>query len=160
MLLVLRRRVLELGELEVCDRDDALVGGHLREELAHVVVASGDLDLDGLARVEVLLHLVLRREASNGEVTARALLYVLQHHRQFALLGQERLEVFVVGLRARVVGLELVEALRGDDRARVSTLELRDLSLDRGGFGARARGYEVPEDSVDEERDAAEQGGM
>src|SRR5437868_6857868 len=55
VLLVLRQRVLDPRELEVGDRDDALVRGHLREELPDVVVGPGDLDLYGFVGVEVLL---------------------------------------------------------------------------------------------------------
>src|SRR5215204_441306 len=149
---------LQLRDLKVRDRDDALVGGHLRKELADVVVVARDLDRDGLARVEVLLDFVLGRELAQRQAAPRAILDVLQDHRQLALLGQQRLEVFVVGLGALVTGLELVEALRGNDRAGVGARELFDLRLDVARLGARPRGDEVPEGTVDEERGPAEDG--
>src|SRR3712207_8940860 len=61
-------------------------------------------------------HLVLRLELGERQAAPGAVLHVLQDHRQLALLGQQELEVFVVGLGALVVGLEVAEALRGDDR--------------------------------------------
>src|SRR3712207_8586237 len=47
-------------------------------------------------------HLVLRLELGERQAALGAVLHVLQDHRQLALLGQQELEVFVVGLGALV----------------------------------------------------------
>src|SRR2546423_15092089 len=84
-------RAVYTTDLEVANRDDALIGGHLREERAEVVVVAVGFHLDGLAGIELLLEVGLRREALQRHAIACALLYAGEHVCQLALFRQQRL---------------------------------------------------------------------
>ena len=130
--------LFELIELEIGNRDDALVVGQLLEEGAQRSEGAGHADFNFLSAVVVLLDVILRKEFPQHQtICASAILNALQNHRQFTLFGQQSFELFIFFLPRLVDGAKLIQTLRRNLRLRVLRQELSNLALNCLRFRAR-----------------------
>src|ERR1043165_1558068 len=89
---LVHRLLVHLLDLKVRDRNDALIVRHLIEEGSQAAKRTLHRDVDLLAAVEILLHIILRQELAQRQARGlRAILNTLEDLGKFTLLRQERL---------------------------------------------------------------------